>query len=288
MEDILLKMYRLKRKQLNKIKRKRKSIDIKQYIEDYPDLLKLYNKTKKDLDFAGYSIKVDDFIAYVFASFIFEVIVFGLLIHSFLLSFVFSIFVTLMVFFTLSSFANSRKQKMMKVFPNFIKAFMNEFSINQNLKHVFNAVYPKVPEPLNRKILNLTMQINNSTDITEPIMKFKNEMDNVYVTVFCELILIYNEKGGPLLEHLDTLLNLIEDEERMATQKASEMTAVVLYLPLLSFSAIAALILNLIYLPMTRQLFFHTTQGQFYFGIGVILTVVSLLLSAVIYHQNKL
>lgn len=271
-----------------KIKKREEGINVRQYIENYPDLLKLYNKIKKDLDFAGYSIKVDDFIFYVFVSFIFEVIVFELFIHSFVLSFVFSIFVTLMIFFTLSSFANSRKQKMMKVFPTFIKAFINEFSINQNLKHVFNAVYPKVPEPLNKKILNLTMQINNSTDITESILKFKNEMDNVYVTVFCELILIYNEKGGPLLEHLDTLLNLIEDEEKIATQKASEMTAVVLYLPLLSFSAVAALILNLIYLPMTRQLFFHTIQGQFYFGIGIVMTAISLLLSIVIYHQNKI
>lgn len=281
-------MYRVKRKSLMKKKNKSRDINIKQYISDYEDILKLYNILDKNLYLAGYSINADKFIVYDFVAFLVEIFVFSFFTHSVFIGFVFALFVTVMSFIVISSFAKSRKQKMLRQFPAFIKAFINEFSVNQNLKHVFNNIYNKIPKPLDKPILNLTMKINNSSDITEPIKEFKAEMDDIYVTVFCELLVIYNEKGGQLIEYLDTLLNLIEDEEMAHIQKSSEMTSVILYLPLLGVVALVALVLNFIYLPITKKLFFETSQGQFYFGIGILCLIVGFFLSLIMYYQNRI
>lgn len=263
-----------------------KKIGIK--IEDYPLINKLREKYKDKLNIINKnesdtndSIAVTLVIANALLTMLF-IFSLSLFMNVWYVLLVIGVTTTYLLHCIVEFYLNIKLKKIYSQFPIAIQLFTDIYMSSRNIKMALNSSYQEMPNEISVVFERLSRELASSYDYESHLKKFAKSLGYVWGYAFTELLLMSYEGGGDISEDLIFLNELINDDIQDSEETKSEMATNKMLFVILMLSTAGAFVLNVLYNPVAKSLYFYTPIGNTLLMIWVIVIALGITVTIVL------
>lgn len=162
-------------------------------------------------------------------------------------------------------YVNIKLNKVYSYFPLAIQLFTDEYVSYKNIKIALNKSYHRMPNRISKAFESLTRNMSSAStedEYKDAIKNFAEGLDFTWGYSFSEILLLSYSGAGDITEDLIYLSELTSEEIKENLESEAALNGTKLVFIVLNIATIVAFILNLIFVPMSKHLYFYTSTGN--------------------------
>lgn len=245
-------------------------------IEKIVDNIPMLHKIKKELEdkiyrcgleYSSYQILGYSFIGSIIGFFI------GLSINNVFSSILLTVIGFYIPLQIISNKIYKRTRNIDRQVMKLIQLFLNEYQKTNNVTEVFSEIIKDLDAPLDKEIGLVIRELNSGYDIRTALNRFASNIDNEWIYLFVNSLIMNKENGTEITQTLMGTLLKIANKEITEGDRDSEIYSgkvltniMIMFVPI---SFIATCIMQ----EEAYQLYFHTPTGQIIVNIAILCAV---------------
>lgn len=179
-------------------------------------------------------------------------------------------------------YLNVKLKKIYSQFPVALQLFTDIYISNRNIKVALNNSYLEMPYEVGIVFEKLARRLASGHDYKKHIREFAQDINYVWAYSFSELLLMSYEGSGDISDDLLFINELINEDLQDAEESKTEMATNKMLFLILNTCTLLAFVINNLFNPIAKQLYFYTSTGNTIIMIWLIVIAIGIAGSTVL------
>lgn len=163
-----------------------------------------------------------------------------------------------------------------------IQLFLNQYQKTANITEVFSNIVDDLDAPLDKEIGLVIRELNSGYDIRTALNKFAENIDNEWIYLFVNSLIMNKENGTEITDTLmGTLLKIANKEITDGDRDSEIYSGKVLTYIMIAFVPLS-FVATCIMQEQAYDIYFHTPTGQIIVNIAILCAVGGYMISKIV------